>query len=267
MRITVSRLTLVCVSLAIVLIFTGQSAVALSLNDVAAVWMLDEGRGDVVEDLSGNDNDGQIQGPTWVAGKFGSALSFDGADDRVVVPDADSLDLPGAWTITGWMFINESESNYAHMLGKRNDVLGQANYCFRTNNVGTAWEAYFKNVDWKGVWGQGTVREGVWLYMTATYDGVSTMTLYEDGVEIGSAADVGGPPPVGASDVILGGWQDNTSELIDGMLDEIVLFSVAISVDDIQTLMDKGIERGLGITPVEPLGKLTATWGSIKKVD
>jgi len=232
-------------------------------EDAAGIWLFDESSGDVATDSSENGNDGTINGATRVNGQIGKALSFNGTSDHVVVPDADSLDLE-AWTITGWMFINESEGNYAHMLGKRNDGLGQANYCFRTDSTGTSWEAYFNRGGWQGVWAVGAVRKGVWLYMTATYDGTNTMTIYEDAVEIGSG-DIGGPPPMGESEVILGGWQNNTSELIDGILDEIGLFNIALSVDDIQNLMDNGLEKATGITAVSPSGKLATTWSEIKK--
>jgi len=240
------------------LILTGQSFAKLDLETAAGIWLLDEGKGDDAKDSSGNGNDGTIQGAEWVDGKFSKALSFDGTDDRVVIPDADSLDLPKAWTITAWVFVNKSENAYGHIVGKRSGA--GTNYAFRTSSVGTGWESYFSRGGWQGAWGIGTVKKGVWLYMTTTYDGTNTITIYENGTEIGSAA-VGVPPPADTSEVHLGGWQDNTSELIDGILDEVAIFSTVLTEDDMQTLMTKG----LGGTPVEPSGKLTAIWGRIKQ--
>jgi hypothetical protein len=49
------------------------------------------------------------------------------------------------------------------------------------------------------------------------------ITIYENGVQIG-AGGVGKPPAAGASEVHLGGWQGNASELLDGILDEVGLF-------------------------------------------
>jgi len=101
--------------------------------------------------------------------------------------------------------------------------------------------------------------------MTATYspEGAGTITIYENAVEIG-AGDFGGPAPAGVSDVNLGGFAKNTTELIDGILDEVALFSVALEVPDIEDLMDNGIERALGFAPVKPSGKLVSTWGRIR---
>ena len=49
-----------------------------------AIWLFDEGQGDVATDSSGNGNDGSLMnGPKRVGGRFGGALEFDGADDYV----------------------------------------------------------------------------------------------------------------------------------------------------------------------------------------
>ncbi|HIE26100.1 TPA: LamG domain-containing protein [Candidatus Poribacteria bacterium] len=257
-----TRLALVCISLIITAsILTIQASAKLDLKTAAGIWLLDEGKGETAKDSSENGNDGTIQGAKWVKGQVGTALSFNGTSDRVVIPDADSLDLPKAWTITAWIFVNKSENGYGHIMGKRSGA--GTNYAFRTNNVGTGWDSYFNRGGWKGAWGQGVVKKDVWLYMTATYDGTGTITIYENGAKIGSAG-VGGPPPVDTSEVHLGGWTANTSELLDGILDEVALFGIAITEDDMKNLMEKGIERTLGITPVETSGKLSTTWADIK---
>jgi len=262
MKTEITRIFLVCISLMFTgLILTVQSSAKLDLGTAAGIWLLDEGKGDTAKDSSGNGNDGTLQGTKWVKGQVGSALSFNGTSDRVVVLDSDSLDLPKAWTITAWVFVNKSENGYGHIVGKRSGA--GTNYAFRTSSVGTGWESYFWRGAWQGAWGQGVVKKDVWLYMTATYDGTNTITIYENGVKIGSAG-VGGPPPVDTSEVHLGGWQQNTSELIDGILDEVAIFGVAITEDDMKNLMTKGIEKAIGITPVESSGKLSATWADIK---
>lgn len=50
-----------------------------------AYWKLDEGEGNTARD-SVNGNDGINYGATWVPGQVGTALSFDGTDDRVQIP-------------------------------------------------------------------------------------------------------------------------------------------------------------------------------------
>jgi hypothetical protein len=248
------------------LIFSTSASAKVDPQTAAGLWLLNEGRDEeIAEDISGNGNNGTLQGePEWVDGKFGGALSLNGQSQWVTVPDADSLDLQEAWTITAWAFVNDSEDSYGHILGKRNDGLNEANYAFRVAQSGINWEGYFKKDGaWMGVWGQGVVNKGEWHYMTATYDGEGVFTMYQDAVQF-ATGNIGPPPPAGQADVIIGGWQNNTSELLDGILDEVALFSVALELGDIEELMNDGIEATMGITAVEPSGKLASTWGKIR---
>jgi len=245
----------------ICLVFVASTDAKLTPKNASGIWLLDENKGDIVQDSSDNKNDGKIQGAKWVNGKIGSALSFDGATARVVIPDADSLDLPAAWTITAWIYVNKTESGYGHILGKRSGT--GTNYAFRTSQTGTGWESYFWKGAWMGIWGQGSVKKGEWLYMTSVYDGKAIITIYENGVQIGSG-NVGPPPPVDTSEVHLAGWQSNTSELLDGMLDEVALFNVALTVEEIENLMKNGIQKTLGFISVNKLGKLASKWGGMK---
>ena len=60
--------------------------------------------GTAVVDASGNANNGTTgQLRRWAAGKFGSALSFNGTSSRVTVPDSNTLDLTRASTIEAWV--------------------------------------------------------------------------------------------------------------------------------------------------------------------
>jgi hypothetical protein len=43
-----------------------------------------------------------MNGPIWVEGKFGKAISFDGSDDYVIAPDSTILN-PYPYTFTAWV--------------------------------------------------------------------------------------------------------------------------------------------------------------------
>ena len=97
--------------------------------------------------------------------------------------------------------------------------------------------------------------------MTATYDGKNTIQIYENGKSVGKA-NVGGPPPQGDAEVHIGGWTGNTTELLDGLLDEVALFNVALSPADMKDLMKNGFEAI--VTSVAPMNKLATSWADIK---
>ncbi len=258
MKSTIIRLAILIISLT----FTVQTYAEIDLGTARGIWLLDEGEGNMINDMSGNENHGELQGGEWVDGPNGPALSLNGQDDRVIIADSDSLYLEKAWTITAWVFVNSTENGFGHILGKRPASGTVANYAFRTSGNGTGWEAYYSRGGWKGAWNQGTVKKDEWLYMTATYDGEDTIKIYENGAEIGSVGGLGGPAPRNDTDTNIGGWTNNTTETLDGMLSEVALFSVALSEEDVNTLMDEGLPSL--VTPVEPSGKLATTWADIK---
>ena len=242
--------------------FTVQTYAEIDLGTARGIWLLNEGEGDVINDISGNDNQGELQGGEWVEGPDGGpALSLNGQDDRVIISDSDSMYLEEAWTITAWTFVNNTENGFGHILGKRPASGTVANYAFRTSGNGTGWEAYFARDGWKGAWNQGSVKKDTWLYMTATYDGTDTIKIYENGTEIGSVDGMGGPGPRNDTDTNIGGWTNNTSETLDGMLYEVAIFASVLEVEDIEALMEEGL---VTLLPVEPAGKLTTTWAGLK---
>jgi hypothetical protein len=71
---------------------------------LVGAWAFDEGSGTTVADQSGKSNNGTITNATWVTqGKFGKALSFNGTNAWVTIPDSSTLDLTTGMTIEGWV--------------------------------------------------------------------------------------------------------------------------------------------------------------------
>jgi hypothetical protein len=62
-------------------------------ENTVALWLFDEGSGDVVKDFSGNGNNGKIFEAEWAPGKFGDALKFDGIADQTDYVEAPSPSL------------------------------------------------------------------------------------------------------------------------------------------------------------------------------
>jgi len=82
----------------------------LSASDVdahtVAWWHFDEGAGNILHDASPYHNDGTIHNCRWVAGKFGSALHFDGLTSYVILPNAPSLKLTTEFTLEAWFLLD-----------------------------------------------------------------------------------------------------------------------------------------------------------------
>jgi hypothetical protein len=68
----------------------------IAIAGLVGAWNLDEGTGETAFDKANYGNDGALlytdkPGPTWIVGKFGYALRFDGLDDQVTIDGTDLL--------------------------------------------------------------------------------------------------------------------------------------------------------------------------------
>jgi hypothetical protein len=93
-------------------------AVAATPGPVAS-YGFGEGTGSTTGDSTGNGHTGTLSGPTWTAaGKNGNALSFDGVNDWVTVPDKDDLDLATEVTLEAWVYPTTTNSIWRTAVAK-----------------------------------------------------------------------------------------------------------------------------------------------------
>ena len=72
-------------------------------------YSFDEGAGTIAHDASGNGNNGTlVNGPTWVAGRHGSALSFNGVNNYINVDELSSTSK----TYTFEFWVKRQNQNY-----------------------------------------------------------------------------------------------------------------------------------------------------------
>ena len=90
--------------------YTATYTAAAPPSGLAGAWGFGEGGGTTTADASGNGNTATLlNGPTWVAGKYGTGLSFDGANDNLSIPNSTSLNISGS-ALTLSMWINPATS-------------------------------------------------------------------------------------------------------------------------------------------------------------
>lgn len=227
------------------------------------LWLLDEGKGDKVEDSSGNGNTGTlVNGAKWALGKFGKAVELDGSDDYVEIPDSSTLDGMKKITVAAWIFLHSfNASGYNGFVDKtRGGNPGWRSYNLAQRNGQWEW-GLANEANTKNTLNAGVTKEKEWVHLAGTYDG-KEMKLYENAVEIGVLGQTG---PVQDSDSVLafGRWNGGGGSLYaEGIIDEVVIFNIALPEADIKTIMNEGLSRALA---VENTGKLSTTWATIKK--
>ena len=261
------QLTFVGLSLilSICLLTVSPALARIEMNTVTGLWLFDEGSGDLAADSSDSALDATLVGdPAWVSGVFGSGLELDGVDAYVEIPA--HVNPTDAITVSLWVkSMTDTWNQHGWMVEKRNAYIIHP-------NQGT------KNVSWpicnNGCWNKpGGWRDGEvgpdditdWHLYTTTFDSATGVwNIYIDGV-VESTMTIN-KDPIDADDGPLFIGRDTccAGRFGNAIIDEVAIFNVALGADDVQMMMDKGLSAML-LTPVEPEGKLSTTWGKVKQ--
>jgi uncharacterized repeat protein (TIGR01451 family) len=173
-------------------------------------------------------------GPVWSTGKYGTALTFDGVDDYISIPDSTTLspDL-GTYTISSWIKTNFDFSavgwvfaNYgvttANIAGLRMNTNETANCFFRDASSNTA-----------TVSGTTALNDNNWHHVTCVLT-QTTASVYVDGVlqNTVTATSVGNINTTGRAKRI-GAVATSVTQLFTGQIDDIRIYNYARSQQQI----------------------------------
>lgn len=95
----------------LLLVLAASSAFAypktINPSSLVGHWPMEEGSGTTTRDASGKGSTGTLtNGPTWVVGKYGSAVSFDGSNDFISLGSPTILSFvnrTNQYSITAWV--------------------------------------------------------------------------------------------------------------------------------------------------------------------
>ena len=246
-------------------VLANSSYAKIDLKNCVGMWLFDEGKGDVTADASGNKNDGTIENaPKWIDGKFGDALQFDGVDDYVSVENTNNLSITGDFTFSMWVKISAYPTAWRNMLSKLvDDTHNEFNFRYKDSAsaqfyFGTGAAAIICN--W--VPSQDLPLDA-WTHIAGVRKSKTYLKLYFNGIEKRTANITTDAISTEANVTI--GRQSNSMFYFNGIIDEVAIFNVALGVEDIQTLMNKGLKESLNPSAVESSGKLASTWAALRK--
>jgi glucose/arabinose dehydrogenase len=229
------------------------AAAAAGPSGLVAAYNFEEATGNTVNDVSGNGNTGTISGATRTpTGKFGRALTFNGTSNYVSIPDSSSLRLTTGLTLEAWVnmtggqswrtvIFKEQTGGMAYSLYARND----ANRPIGQLSIGNAE---------RNAQGTAAVAMNAWVHLATTYDGVN-QKLYVNGTQVATRAQTGsivqgtGPLKIGGNGI----W----SEWFKGTIDEVRVYSRALSATEVQADMNTAISADT--TPPTPPTDLVST--------
>ncbi len=216
---------------------TASSVIATYVRSAAppglvAAYSFDEGGGVGVVDRSGSGNGGSVVGAVWSgAGRFGSALSFDGVNDWVSVADAVSLDVSRV-TLEAWVRPSAVAGSWRTVVFKER-AGGLVYGLYAGNGSGRPGGMVDIGGEREAV-GSSALPLGVWSHLAVTFDG-SVVRLFVNGALVGSVGFVGSVP--GSSGPLRLGGNSVWGEWFAGLIDEVRVYNRALTQAEIQTDM------------------------------
>ena len=236
-------------------------AAPLDLKTVEVAYLFDEGKGNVAKDISGNGRDGDISGAKYVKGKFGTCLDYDGEDDNLVVTDYAGVGGTDPRTVVFWFKAGDVRE---HSWVKWGPNLTGEKYYVRAHLRGGGCNLRIEVAGGQN-FGADEVCDEKWHHLAVVFpkgsDAVKDHDLYVDGkLQTKEGNDQAMDTNDEAQEVNMGDFLAH-HEFMFGLFDEVAIFSVDLSEDQISAIMKNGLQAALG---VDPQGKLTTSWAMIK---
>lgn len=231
----------------------------------AAIWLFDDGKGNVAKDSSGNGNDGEVIAAKWTKkGKFKGALEFNGVGNWVRVKDSPFLTPPHI-TLMAWFYLYQVSAERA-ICEKYDWQGGKGSYVLRTGAWGGGTEKDVKFMLIVGaavpnlISAPGILEPNKWFHAAGTVDG-KKVRLYVNG-ELKDEKSESSEVLDSDADLSIG-CRGDTHDVhwVNGIIDEVAIFDEAMTEEEIKKVMELGIEGYLAVTPK---GKITSTWAMLK---
>lgn len=218
-------------------LYAGQVS-SLSNGLVLLLHMNENANTGIYNSIQNSITSGTITGASWVTGKFGNALSFDG-NDYVTILDDPSFDLINGYTFMVWI--------YPTTLGAANQIINQ------WATAGTGWQFVLS-----GAYLAITNRDGT---SSSVIDNTTKLTTNKwyciCGVYTGGTAGLNGflyvngklvksgtlsKTPAASSSRVCIGYEPSTFYFI-GIMDEIAIWNRGLSHGEIQYLYNQGVGK------------------------
>ena len=212
-------------------------------------WSMNENTGTIAGDSSGNNNRGILtNGPTWVDGKRGKALNFDGSNDYVDAGGGSALNFTGSFSISAWIYPRSFGGGSRGRIVDRDT--GSLGYMFFVDNAGGANStnglSMIRNAAGSNnfVGSNNSINLNRWQHVVGTYNSSgNVVSMYVNGAAVTTFDSWTGPPSSASVNLRIGNSPATATREFNGLIDEVRIYNRALSAAEIQALYKSGAAK------------------------
>ncbi len=220
--------------------------------NLSASWSFDEGSGNIARDDSGNSNDGEVKGASWVDGIEGKALDFDGEDDYISVTHDNTLnilDTGNGFSATAWIKSSGSTSTWQQIIRKGT---GQYRYEFKLSDDRTKLRIIcYDGVDDPELDATINADDGEWHHAAFTKSATDDkLRLYFDGTLEGTSTSDCAGSESSTDPLFIGSAGPDIGEYFNGIIDEPAVYDRALSAFEVTAIYNRTLESRVRECPI-----------------
>ena len=205
-----------------------------SMNDAAATTRITDSGG-----LNLHGTAKQNTSLLTAAGKFGTAIAFNGTSDFVSCGNNAAL-LPAAWSVSAWVRCEDTANptllsfgNYRAVIKLQNNGAGKPAIIMGAGNY-----RMFDAAAWT------KLKDGQWHHVVFTLPGteqaaIQSAQMYLDGAAVSAVATVASSAQNAKTELFLGNTDAAGTQRFKGAMDEVRLYNRALTLDEIEKLAMK----------------------------
>ncbi len=208
-------------------------------------YAFNEGTGSTVADSSNGSNTATLNGSiSWVTGAEGTALDFDSSDDYVDSANGVSVSGGSFWSASAWVKQESTFTGNSRMILQQLDSGGPGRTWLSIDNS----NRLTSFIGGSGVEG-GTLTLNQWHHVAVTADG-SDVTIYLDGVEVGSHAEI---LEVNAGGFRVGNFKTPAADRVfPGVIDDVAVYNRVLTISEINAMAAGTLHIGAAVSAGGP---------------
>ncbi len=203
---------------------------SLRYNGLVGFWKFNEGTSTIAYDSSSEGNNGTLTNdPTWVIGRSGNAVRFDGVDDYVNVGDVDTCEGFDDCSISAWVKLNSLSGSGNCNGGPCQMIVFNFDQSYMLNVL----DSGLLESAWTGDWGSlnndTPLTVGPWYHVVVTKDD-GEITYYVNGSLDGTIVSTA--TTIGAASSLEIGAGNGANNPFNGSIDELRIYNRALSAGE-----------------------------------